>query len=233
MKIVIENNQFDYDAGCRLLKLKYAECPFPEMKDIWDAIRPMTFREIATLPNLEHRRVGVLCLGLERLAAEVKPKLLDRQIIKKSTTWVMPDGQIESRQYDDIYELYEVDGKYFNEGTKSGYDKIASCHFVKCKDTSTDRTYFIWIDLQSVWNTNLNTVGYTSYSWGGIDKQKKKDINAIQCIAWTIQTQVPKGNIEQIIRQGDCVMIKPKNNQIGDTRHLTEKEYRTLLVAES
>lgn len=233
MKIVIDNTQFEYNTGCRLLKLKYATCPFPEMNDIWEQIIPMSFREIATLANLEQRRVGVMCLGLERLAAEVKPKLLDRQVIKKTTTWVKQDGTLETVNFDDVYELFEVDGEYFNEGIKSDYEKVRSCHFVKCKDTSTDRTYFIWVDLQSVWNVNCNTKGYTSYSWGGIDDDKKKDINAIMCIAWTMQTNVPQGFIEKIVRQGDCIMIKPKTSERCETRHLTEKEYRTLLVAES
>jgi hypothetical protein len=60
-------------------------------------------------------------------------------------------------------------------------------------------------------------------------------INALQCIAWTIQTNVPQGNIEKIIRQGDCILIKPKGKytELNSPRHLTEQEYKTLLVAES
>jgi hypothetical protein len=49
-----------------------------------------------------------------------------------------------------------------------------------------------------------------------------------------MQTNVNMGNIEKIIRQGDCILIKPYDaNGIGSVRHLTEDEYRTLLVAES
>ena len=64
----------------------------------------------------------------------------------------------------------------------------------------------------------------------------KSKVNAIQCIAWTIQTNIAEGNIEKIIRQGDCILIKPKNmRSVGlvNDRHLTEKEYKELLVAES
>ena len=93
------------------------------------------------------------------------------------------------------------------------------------KDTSTDRNYFIWINPNSIYQTNNNErYGYNI-----------KKINAIQCIAWTIQTNVPIGNIEKILRQGDCILIKPKGNYkpLDSARHLTENEYRTLLVAES
>jgi sulfate adenylyltransferase subunit 1 (EFTu-like GTPase family) len=60
-------------------------------------------------------------------------------------------------------------------------------------------------------------------------------LNAIEAIAWTIQTNIGEDNIEKIVRQGDCIMIKPKNTKdaAGVVRHLTEKEYTTLLVAES
>jgi hypothetical protein len=98
-------------------------------------------------------------------------------------------------------------------------------YFVKCKDTSTDRNYFIWIEPQSVYRTNTEKI------W----EYELSKINAIQCIAWTIQTNVPQGKIEKIIRQGDCVLIKPKGKYepLNTPRHLTENEYKTLLVAES
>jgi hypothetical protein len=57
----------------------------------------------------------------------------------------------------------------------------------------------------------------------------------IQAIAWTITTNVPKGHIEDIIRQGDCILIKPKGKYepLVTARHLTEEEYKTLISAES
>ena len=93
---------------------------------------------------------------------------------------------------------------------------------------STDREYLIWVDLQSVYRTNNED------RWSF--NENKHKINAIQCIAWTIQTDIAEGNIEKIIRQGDCILIKPKDITTKGkvhTRHLTEKEYKELLVAES
>lgn len=226
MQIVVENHKFDYDMGCRMLKLKYGnQCPFPELEEFWDEIKPLTFAEIAKLPNLEERRVGINCLGIERLVAEINPKLISSQTIKKTTTWVDEDGLHVKRQFADTYELFEVDGSVFSEGLES-WRKMQNAYYIRCKDTSTDREYLIWVDVSSVYSTNND---------GGWLRDVKTQINAIQCIAWTIQTDVPKGKIEKILRQGDCILIKPTGEYepLTTPRHLTENEYRELLVAES
>ena len=226
MKIVIDNTTFPYDLGCKLLKLKHESCPFPQLADIWNDVVPLTFKEIAQLENLEQRRVGVLCLGLERLINEVKPKLINKQTLKKSTMWVNEKGELVENNFDDTYELYEVSGDYFNKGLKNSWQKMSNSHFVKCKDTSTNREYLIWVNANEVWRTNKTDNDYSF---------EIKKVNATQAIAWTIQTNVPQGKIAKIIRQGDCILIKPKGKyeSLSTPRHLTEKEYKTLLVAES
>jgi hypothetical protein len=228
-KLVLDNVAFDFDLGCKIARLKYGEvCPpqFKALDSFWNEIALATFSDIAQLPNLEQRRIGIRSLGLERLISEVKPKLLNSTTLKKSTTWVNENGEIESFEYNDTYELYEVKGEVFSKGLES-WQKMADCHYIKCKDTSTDREYLIWVDLQSVWRTNND-------SWYD-EKQHKKKINSIMAIAWTITTNVPKGHIEDIIRQGDCILIEPKGDYtpLNTARHLTEEEYKTLLSAES
>jgi len=233
MKILINNVSFDYNTGCRLLKLKYEECPNTiDLQDIWEDIVPMTFKEIATtLKNIEQRRVAIQCLGLERLTKEVEPVLINTKSIKKTTAWVNPNGELVTKKFTDTYELYKVKGEMINQGIEGNrWDKLNDVHFVKCKDTSTDRDYFIWVDAQSVYQVNNDR------KWLSSDEDYGVQINAIQAIAWTIQTNVAKDNIEKIVRQGDCIMIKKKlpTETIGDTlRHLTEVEYLELLVAES
>ena len=233
MKILINNVSFDYNTGCRLLKLKYDECPNTiDLQDIWEDIVPMTFKEIATtLKNIEQRRVAIQCLGLERLTNEVEPVLINTKSIKKTTAWVNPNGELITKKFTDTYELYKVKGEMINQGIEGNrWDKLNDVHFVKCKDTSTDRDYFIWVDAQSVFQVNNDR------KWLSSDEDYGVQINAIQAIAWTIQTNVAKDNIEKIVRQGDCIMIKKKlpTETIGDTlRHLTEVEYLELLVAES
>lgn len=233
MKIIINNVSFGYNTGCRLLKLKYDECPDTiDLQDIWEDIVPMTFKEIATtLKNIEHRRVAIQCLGLERLTKEVEPVLIDKKSIKKTTAWVNQEGELVRNKFTDTYELYKVKGEMINQGIEGNrWEKLNDVHFVKCKDTSTDRDYFIWVDAQSVFQVNNDR------KWLSSDEDYGAQINAIQAIAWTIQTNVSTENIEKIVRQGDCIMIKKKfpTDSIGDKlRHLTEVEYLSLLVAES
>lgn len=231
MKIIIENIEFDYNIGCGLLKLKYNECPFPELSDSWDDIKPLSFKEIAEFNNLEQRRVGILCLGLERLVKEVNPILINEKTITKTTNWVGDDGELIKKDYRDSYELFKVSSEYFNKNLDDNQRQMGSVYFVKCKDTSTNREYFIWVDILSVYQTNFDT----NSIWGMTTEQVENKINALMAIAWTIQTNIAKGKISKIIRQGDCVLIKPKSDflPLDNPRHLTEKEYLKLLVAES
>jgi hypothetical protein len=230
MKIVIEQNQFDFDIACRLLKMKYKECPFTELMDIWDSIQPMSFEEIIkTFTSIEHRRIAINCLGIERLVQQVNPELLNSQTIEKTTTWVREHGQLIVKSFTDTYELYQVSGETLGlTDTRRSWMNNNYFHYVKCKDTSTDREYLIWVDDESVYRTNNNP------DWTSSSENYGRMINAIQAVAWTIQTNVPEGNIEKIVRQGDCILFKPKDNSLlTNERHLTEHEYLTLLVAES
>jgi hypothetical protein len=233
MKIVIGNRKFDYNIGCRLLKSKYGNKPFKGLEDIWDDIVPITFKDIAqNITNIEDRRIAIGCLGLENLHKEVGAKLVMKEGIAKSTTWVTPSGELINKSFNDIYELYEVEGSKLSEGSKANsWQKIDNSYFVKFKDTSTDREYMIWVDARSVWNTNRDTNVYVSTpnDWSGV-------ISPIQSIAWTFTTNVPKGQIEKMVRQGDCLLIKKKEgdyNLLNTPRHITETEYRNLLVLES
>ena len=225
-KIVIDNVEFDFDNGCRLLKLKNGdECPFPQLEDFWDDIEPLTFKEIARFENLEMRRIGINHLGLERLIESVKPTLVDTKTIKKTTSWVNEKGELETFDFDDTYELYKVSKDYFNEGLDDWSGMRNDVYYVRCKDTSTDREYLIWVDIANVLRTN----GKSSWSWND------EDLCAIESIAWTIQVDVKEGDIESILRQGDCILVKPKEDAeiLNQARHLKKEEYLNLLVAES
>ena len=229
-KLVLNNVAFDYDLGCKIARLKYGDvCPevLSPLADFWNDIVPATFSDIAQLPNLEQRRIGIGALGLERLTSEVNPILLDSKTLNKSTTWVNENGELHTFNYDDTYELYQVKGEVFSQGLSSG-QTMADSFYVKCKDTSTDREYLIWIEPQSVFRTNRDN---TWYERG----KSHKELNAIECVAWTITTNVPQGHIKDIIRQGDCILIEPqgKYEPLTTPRHLTQVEYETLIVAES
>jgi hypothetical protein len=227
MKIVISNVAFDYNIGCKLLKAKYKDVPFGNLDDIWDDIVPITFKEIATqITNIEQRRVAIGCIGLEEIAREVNPTLVKKETLSKQTTWVTPEGEMVQHKFKDTYELFKVEGKKWSEGTDRNWG-ANDVYFLRFKDTSTDREYMLWVDAESVARTNNKNQGWFSSS-------QREHITPIQAIAWTFQTNVPVGKIEKIVRQGDCIMIKRTGNDLLDTpRHLTEEEYRELLVAES
>lgn len=226
-EIVVDNIKFPFDTGVRLLKLKYgSDCIFQDLEDFWDDIVPLTFKEIAQFENLERRRVGINALGLERLIKSVNPILVDSKTIKKNTTWVDTNGKLVEHEYNDTYELYKVSKDYFNEGLHKYNSMTDDVYYVKCKDTSTDREYLIWVDIKLVLNNNDHN------TWGGFED---KDCCALAAIAWTIQVDVEKGGIEKIVRQGDCIMVKPKTDAkiLNNPRHLTKDEYLSLIVAES
>lgn len=231
MKIIIDNREFSYDIGCRILKLKHEECPdhLPSLKDFWDDIIPYTFKEIVSsnLKNVEDRRVAIKYLGVERLYKEVNSILINEETIKKTTSWINSEGVLETVSYDDTYSLYMVRGNLWTEGATNVFRSARDVYFVKCKDASTDREYFLWVDPNSVLETNDINIWRTN-------KNIDDCITAIQAIAWTIQTNIKKGGIEKIVRQGDCILVKKKeNSETGMVRHLTEKEYRELITSES
>lgn len=229
-QIVVNNHKFDYEIGLRLLKLKSEINPFPEAisKTEWKKVKPLTFKDIAKFKNIEQRRIGIFCLGLERLVKEINPVLVSSETINKTTTWINRKGKLETKQFDDTYKLFKVKGETLSEGLENNWRQVADAYYIQFKDTSTDREYLIWVDVRSVSGTNGGSLWTANPEVGTI-------VNPISCIAWTIQTDVPKDNIEKIIRQGDCILIKPKGEYepLDTPRHLTEKEYRELLVAES
>ena len=226
MKIVINNIKFDYNIGCRLLKSKYKNEPFGNLADIWNDIQPITFKEIATeFKNLEQRRVAIDCLGLEQIVKEVEPTLVGTETISKETTWVEANGDLINHKFEDTYELYKVDAKIWADGITNQWG-ATDVYYLRFKDTSTDREYLLWVDIDAVGRLNNKDNWWSS--------EKRQTVTPIQAIAWTFQTNVPQGKIEKIVRQGDCIMIKKIGDELLDSpRHLTESEYRNLLVAES
>lgn len=227
MKIVISNQKFDYNLGVRLLRSKYRECPdWIDLQDIWNDIEPMTFKEVAKLfTNVEERRVAIGCIGITAIANEINPVLVKRETLKKQTTWVKPDGELITKKFDDTYELYKVKKEDLLEGTERGWG-FDDVYFLKFKDTSTDREYMLWIDRDSVARVNNKQRHFSS--------DMRNEITPTQCIAWTIQTDIVEGGIEKIVRQGDCILIKKRPNaERGAVRHLTDVEYKGLLVLES
>lgn len=246
MKIIIDNVPFEFDLACKVLKLKGGDSPFEELNSFWNEIVPIDFAEISLLPNLEQRRIAIKYLGIDDIVSQVNPQLISEETISKETTWINEAGVEETIKFDDTYRLFSVNENVLLKGKDEEVNEWnkAKQYFVKFKDTSTDREYMIWVDIASVYNTNHNK---QLSRWNTDKAFEEGNITAIDCIAWTIKTTLPSGNIETIIRQGDCVLLKPKSaksfnalvdsgvevNEKIEERHLTSKEYRELLKFES
>jgi hypothetical protein len=220
MEIIIDNVPFAFDMGAKVCKVGNIEIVGLDLTNV----EPITFEEISMLRNIEQRRVAIKYFGTEKLIADINPELVSSETISKSTTYIDDKGVSTTINFQDTYELYKVSAeKLFGKQGSHLRDE----YYVKCKDTSTDRDYIIWVDVESVARANNISV------WGLRDGTTK--IDAIQAIAWTIQTDVKEGNIRQIIRQGDCVFVEPIDTTFdtGLMRSITKEEYINLLKTES
>lgn len=220
MEIIIDNVPFAFDMGAKVCKVGNIEIDGLDLTNV----EPITFEEISMLRNIEQRRIAIKHFGTEKLIADINPELVSSETISKSTTYVDDKGVSTTINFQDTYELYKVSAeKLFGKQGSHLRDE----YYVKCKDTSTDREYIIWVDVESVARTNNISV------WGLRDGTTK--IDAIQAIAWTIQTDVKEGNIRQIIRQGDCVFVEPIDTTVDTVlvRSITKEEYIHLLKLES
>lgn len=234
MKIVLNNYKFEYDLALKMLKTRYKTfnlCPISDgnIKEVWDDIHPLTFKEIASLKNIEERRIGFLYYGIENMIKEVSPKLINKEVIKKTNKWLNPSSlREEIKEIYDIYELYEIEGKHFG---KDQWGRDADNQFfVKCWCTSTNREYCIWISKTRAASNKI----IEGQSW----RSSSTPINAIDAIAWTFKTNVKKEAIEYWIRQGDCLLAKilpewEDKEYLGSERHLEATEYLEKLKYES
>lgn len=214
MKLIISNRKIDVNLGFRILKTRtpdYDKCGVvhPFLEETWDSIEPLSFGEIATIPNVEERRIAFLSFGTERLLKEVDPMLINRKVLHKTVEWINGEtGKKESRKIADTYEVWQVDRDKLNISERQRDDY----YFLKCWCTSSGREYIIW--LPAVFT------------------------DALEAVAWTFTTNLREEAIEKIIRQGDCILFKVKES-VGDpytswgVRHLSKEEYVSKLTYES
>lgn len=241
MKVIIEEREFPPEIGLRILKAKHGRCVFKSIADIWDSIPDLTFASIVTeLNDADRRRIAFRHLGLQRMIEEVKPRLVSRQTLQKTTSWVESDGTLTRQTFEDAYELHRVDLRQrideINPATSDSWwiRDMPEAYFVKCWDTSTGKEYVIWVDIRSVYRTNLPS-GKRSNVNRLTRARIEKEVSPVQAIAWTIRTDVEPGGIEAIVRQGDCVLMLTRQDakRMEAPRHLTEAEYRSLMSDES
>lgn len=231
----IEMCRFDFDTGIKVVKAKHkgsfesflkASPHFPEeaeamLREAWDKSGEITVTEALSIQNLESRRLCFKYIGIEKIFNELKPELVDDQTIEKSTR-VNKEGKLES--FMDRYQLYKVKGEKLTGDTDRSFRRAQDFYILRCKCTSTDREYLIYVP--EIWDSRNSF---------GRERRSVSKPDAIDAVAWTIQVELPAGQIDKIIRAGDCIMVKPKSEKYEkcQLRHLSKKEYLEKVVMES
>lgn len=248
-----------------------------EFKEWFEKIQDMSLKDYLTIPNVEDRRVILSeYLNTEKGKKEMLDisTLLSTETLNKRTWWYDKNAEKEVT-YQDVYSLYMVEiGNLFTNNhstnvleTTKNEDTLPTRHqprtidmeneigyIVLCKDTSTDRSYMLWVDMKSILETNygntdkednsilqqyLDIVRQSSDVESLKTKLKEflpKYVGAVDAIAWTIMTRVPENKIRKIIRQGDCILvdadIKDKS-ELGPEYHLSRAQYLKYMYKES
>jgi hypothetical protein len=224
---------FKLSEALRLWKAKYPEfidfkkdvITHPSLEDFgkfveehWDDIKPVTVEEALNIENTEIRRTYFDCIGVVKLFKTLNPKLLDKQVItKKRANW--DDENKESfRTFEDVYELYEIDGSKLFEKDRFGRNP-QPVYAVRCWCTTTNREYWLYVNEEAA----------TGQRWWGDEKAKP---DAIRAIAWTIRIDIT--NPERIYRQGDIIVVKKSKDSV-ETRdyHLDKEDYLQLMYSET
>lgn len=234
-KYTVNNREgFSLTDALRLWKTKYTEFKdFKEdvikhpslndfgqfVEDTWDSIKPFTVKDALKIENAEERRTYFDCIGVEKLFKQLEPKLRDKQTItKKRANWD-DENKENFRTFEDVYELYEIEGEKLFEKDRWGR-KPNPVYAVRCWCTTTNREYWLYV----------NEMAATGNSWWSEESHKQYD--AIRAIAWTIRIDIT--HPEKIYRQGDIIVVK-KSKASKDTSqyHLDKKQYLDLMYSET
>lgn len=191
------------------------------VEDCWNDIKPVTVEQALRKENTEDRRTYFDCIGVVKMFKQLNPVLRNRQVItKKRTKWDDNNDPVEY-EFQDVYELYEIDGnKIF---PKDQWGRQPEPIFaVRCWCTTTNREYWLYVSRQAA----------TGNSWGVINDE---DYDAIRAIAWTIRVDVTEESIEKLYRQGDIIVAKLKDEtkELGWFNHLSKEQYLEKMYSES
>ncbi len=241
----IVNNRSGYDltTALRLWKTKYQDDYRDFQKDVitheslkdfdafvqecWDSVVPVTVEEALQLENTEERRTYFDAIGIQKLFEGLDPKLLDKQTIKKSRVRWDDEFKEYTHEFEDIYELYEIEATKMFKTDRWGNEPTQHIYAVRCWCTTTNREYWLYVPREAALGSNW---------WNRDDKRNKAD--AIRAIAWTVRVDVPEENVEKIYRQGDIIVAKMKDSAKAtettfNPYHLSKEQYLSLMYSET
>ena len=234
---------FDLTTALRLWKTKYADDYRDFQKEVitheslndfdqfvqecWNKIEPFTVKDALNIENTEERRTYFDCIGIENLFKSLDPKLLDKQVVKKSRTRWDDDFKSYTHEFEDVYELYEIEGDKLFEKDRWG-NTPNPVYAVRCWCTTTNREYWLYVPREAALGNRW---------WSSSDDEKTQP-DAVRAIAWTIRVDVPEENLEKIYRQGDIIVAKMKDSaKITESTftpyHLSKEQYLSLMYSET
>ena len=232
---VANQPNFTLDEALALWKAKYPE--FADFKkdvithenlqdfsnfveEIWNDIKPVTVEEALKISNTEVRRTYFDCIGVVRLFKELNPTLRDRQVLTKKRTKWDEEGNDVVYEFEDVYELYEIDGKLLFDKDRWGRTP-SNVYAVRCWCTTTNREYWIYVNEEAALGESR---------WNNRD-----DFDAVRAIAWTIRIDVNETDVEKLYRQGDIIVAKVRKNAKLNSwpKHLSKEGYLTKMYSET
>lgn len=124
------------------LVLEYFSAPENQqiVMELYDTVEPISVSEALRLGNAEQRMVALRSIDLHEIKDEMNAELINTQTIKKKQ--IRWDAQLKPREhiFEDTYELYKISPKKIGITTS-----ISGIYFVRCKCTTTDRIYFLYV----------------------------------------------------------------------------------------
>lgn len=197
--------------------------PFRDfVHEVWNSIIPVTVEEALNIDNAEIRRTYFDCIGVERLFKQLNPILRDKQTIKKKRTRWDDKNDPYEYEFEDHYELYEIEGRKLFKQDRWGQEPNP-VYAVRCWCTTTNREYWLYVP-------ELAAAGRDRNDWR--TRQNKPQYDAVRAIAWTIRIDVI--DPEKIYRQGDIVVAKMKPGAKSvEPYHLNKDQYLQLMYSET
>lgn len=196
------------------------------VSSMWPLIETVTVQDALIQDNTEDRRVYFDAIGIEKLFKSLDPKLLDKQTIKKSRTRWDDEFNEYTHEFEDVYELYEIEASKMFTKDRWGNEPRDHIYAVRCWCTTTNREYWLYVPRQAALG-----------SWW-ITTDKKEEPDAIRAIAWTVRLDVSIGHVDKIYRQGDIIVAKIKEEITPNTLsalpyHLSKQDYLQLMYSET
>jgi len=237
--IVNGREGFDLSTALKLWKTKYQDDyrdfqkavitheslnDFEEfVSSMWPLIETVSIQDALIQENTEDRRVYFDAIGIEKLFKSLDPTLLDKQTIKKKRTRWDDEFNEYIHEFEDVYELYEIDAKKMFTTDRWGNEPRDHIYAVRCWCTTTNREYWLyvprWAALGESW-------------WSSSEGATKASADAIRAIAWTVRISIT--DPEKIYRQGDIIVVKESSTSVEtNPYHLTKEQYLSLITSET